>query len=251
MARRASPFSKDKGLRPLLKFFAHLFNEHIVHEIYPDLFFEWVGIDAMSEKDKIELTTKKLTNGILTINEVRAMEDLDPVKANWANAPGNATLMQVYVADMSYQRQKEAEAAQAAQAALPQPGMPPGGAPGGAPGMPPGGEMPPGGAPGMPPAAPGAAPAGPEGAQGGAPAAPELPGGPGGPKELREPRPEEAGIEMPVPTRSKKEKGTGEYEAARENEKKQGAAKREEKHIGMNVNKSQEGDDVVLEFEIE
>ena len=262
-------FSKDKGLRPLLKFFAHLFNEQIVREIYPDLFFEWVGIDAMSEKDKIELTTKKMQNGTLTVNEVRAMDDLDPIKANWANAPVNPTLMQVYVADLNYQREQEAQ--EKAQAAG-------GGAPGGMPGMPPGAPgMPPGapggapeGAPGMPPGAPGMPPGGgpqapgeePGGTPGALPELPmdfppggvkptEMPGeGAGAPKEMREPSPEDTGVEMPIKKPAPKEKVTGEFEEAREDEKKRGAAKREREHLGMNVYKSQEGD-FEVEFELE
>jgi hypothetical protein len=206
-------FSKDKGLRPLLKFMAHVFNEYIVSAIYPDLFFEWVGIDQMSEKDKVELTSKKLQSGMLTVNEVRALEDLEPIKANWANAPASPALLQVYMADLNFQREKE-KSEQAGNDQLA--GQGPGGLP-----------------------APG-------GAQ-----APELPGADGeAPVAQREPSPGDNGVQMPLPTTAKKEQNNGEFQQAREDERKNGAAKRELDHIGMNVNKSQVEEDVV-EFVVE
>jgi hypothetical protein len=213
-------FSKDKGLRPLLKFFGHLINDHIVKEIYPDLFFEWVGIDAMSEKDKIELTSKRLAAGIITVNEARALEDMDEIKANWANAPGNATLMQVYMGDMQFQREQEAQAKQAEQQMLT-------GAPGGE-----GGEG---------------------GGLGGPAGAPGLPGSGQPPSEVpespREASPAQNGVDMPVKTPAKKEKGIGEYDNARQDEKRRNEARKEREHLGMNVYKSQADDTVEIVIE--
>lgn len=201
-------YSKDKGLRPLLKFFAHLINDNIVKELYPDLFFEWVGIDAMSEKDKLDLMGKKLSDGIITVNEARALEDLEPIDANWANAPASPALMQVYMADMNHQREQEAAAA----------------------------------AP--PPMAPGT------GAEGDV----QAPAIPGSSKEAplspREPSPKDNGVKMPLPTTAKKETNDGAFERAREEERRQGAKKREFEHLGMNVNKSF-GDDDVVEIVVE
>lgn len=215
-------FSKDKGLRPLLKFLAHVFNEHIVKEIYPDLFFEWVGIDTMSERDKVELTTKKLQNGIRSVNEVRAMEDLEPINENWANAPASPALLQVYMADLNFQREKQAQAEQAAQAAAqPAQVLGPDGQPVQAqPGQP----AQPGAAPGQPPAQAGA--------------------------DIRQPTGEDNGVEMPLDETAKKDQTTGTFQDARENEKKMGERKRERDHIGMNVYKSF-GKDGVLEIEVE
>ncbi len=227
-------FSKDKGLRPLLKFLAHVFNEHIVKEIYPDLFFEWVGIDSMSEKDKVELTTKKLQNGMLTINEVRAMEDLEPINENWANAPASPALLQVYMADLNYQREKEkaAEAAAQQQAAA-QAGPPPGSTVG-----PDGQPVPPAAVPGQPgaPGAPGAA----------------LPGQPGADKEIRKPTAADNGVDMPLPETAKKDETVGQFQDARAEEKKQGERRRERFAVGETgtVTKSF-GDDGVLEIEVE
>lgn len=230
-------FSKDKGLRPLLKFFAHLFNENIVKEIYPDLFFEWVGIDAMSEADKVELTTKKITNGTLTVNEARAMDDMPPIVANWANAPGNATLMQVYVADLTYQREQEAaQKEQEAQMAQMGAGMPPAGEEGaeGAEGAegeeaPPAGEQPPGGV-----------------------EAPALPGSDGeAPVDQREPNPADLGIEMPIDTTSKKDETSQENVADREAAKKKKAQKREKDVHGVSVNKSFSEEEDIVEVVIE
>jgi hypothetical protein len=226
-------FSKDKGLRPLLKFLAHTFNEHVVKEIYPDLFFEWVGIDSMSEKDKVELTTKKMQNGLLSVNDARAIEDLEPINENWANAPASPALLQVYMADLNYQREQEkAQKEQAAQEAAMTAAAPPGG------GVGPDGQ----------PLAPGAEgdPAAP------VPGAPALPGQPGGPKELRAATPADNGVKMPIDEHAKKETNTGAFQDARAEEKKSGERRRERINVGETgtITKSFSGDDDVIEFEV-
>lgn len=217
-------FSKDKGLRPLLKFLAAIFNDSIVSEIYPDLFFEWVGIDAMSESQKIELTSKKITAGILTVNEARAIEDLDEIKSNWANAPANPTLVQVYMADLNYVREKEAAAEQASAGGMPGgPGAPPPGGPG----------APPPGGPGAPPPA------------AGGPAGPAAPA-PGQPPMVASAK--ENGVDLPLPQKKTKDKESPDFQQAREDEKKGGKALRDEKHHGLQKSVDEDG---VIEIVIE
>lgn len=126
--------SKDRGLRPLLRFFADNLNRHIVWEINPNFELDFVGLDAKTEEQAIELRLKEVTN-YKTINEVRAEDDLPPIDG------GDIILNPTFTGFKSQQ------AMMAQQGGA-------GGAPG-APGAPPGGEGPPG-AGGAPPGAPGA-----------------------------------------------------------------------------------------------
>jgi len=70
--------SRDRGLRPLLRFFEDLFNQHIIDRIDPDFELAFVGLDAKTEAEAVELRQKQGQTH-LTINEVRALEDLDPI----------------------------------------------------------------------------------------------------------------------------------------------------------------------------
>jgi hypothetical protein len=64
-------YSKDKGLKPLLKFIAAKLNKYIIKRINPDFEFVFVGMDAETpEKELASADTRSKTNE--TINEVRA-----------------------------------------------------------------------------------------------------------------------------------------------------------------------------------
>jgi hypothetical protein len=52
-------FSRDKGLRPLLKFIQRKINKFIINPIDPDYEFLFMGIDSDTEKDEIEMDIKK------------------------------------------------------------------------------------------------------------------------------------------------------------------------------------------------
>jgi len=70
--------SKDRGLRPLLKDVAEWMTEYIVDPLDSRLYFDFVGLDELSEVDRIELQTKK-SSTFMTINEVREEEGLNPL----------------------------------------------------------------------------------------------------------------------------------------------------------------------------
>ena len=70
--------SKDRGLKPLLRFFEDHINRNIVQTIDPEFEMAFVGLDAKSEEQAVELRQKQGAT-MLTINEVRALEDLDPI----------------------------------------------------------------------------------------------------------------------------------------------------------------------------
>lgn len=69
--------SQDRGLRPLLRHVQKHVNT-VVKRIDPDYLFEYVGIDAKSEEEAIELRLKEL-NSYKTLNEIRELEQLPPV----------------------------------------------------------------------------------------------------------------------------------------------------------------------------
>jgi hypothetical protein len=118
--------SQDRGLRPLLRHIQEHVND-IIERIDDDYEFEFVGIDAKSEAEAIDLRMKELQS-YKTLNEVREAEQLPPVPQ------GDIVPNPSYI---GYRNQKEMMASQQ-QAA--------GGAPGGQPGGVgfPGGDVKPG-----------------------------------------------------------------------------------------------------------
>ena len=71
--------SKDKGLRPLLKFIADQVNENIIDRIDPNFQLDFLGLDDLSQKERQELIIQQ-TQSYRTVNEARADEDLPPLE---------------------------------------------------------------------------------------------------------------------------------------------------------------------------
>jgi hypothetical protein len=67
--------SRDRGLKPLLKFLAKLINRHVVDKIDDHFTFEFVGLDELSENEKHEMLVEQLSS-YMTMNEVRRSLDL-------------------------------------------------------------------------------------------------------------------------------------------------------------------------------
>lgn len=103
--------SKDRGLQPLLGFVEDALNRHVVWKIDPNFELAFVGLDAKTEDQAIQLRMQQVQN-THTLNEVRAMDDLPPV------TDGDVVLNAVYI---GYRQQKDAAQQQQAQ---PQPGQP-------------------------------------------------------------------------------------------------------------------------------
>jgi len=70
--------SKDRGLRPLLKDIAAWLNVHVIWPLDPYLEFAFLGIDAKSADQAIELA-KKESEFKKTVDELRAEDDLPPL----------------------------------------------------------------------------------------------------------------------------------------------------------------------------
>ena len=67
--------SRDRGLKPLLRFFAKLINKHIINKIDDHFTLEFVGLDELSEQEKHEMLVEQISS-YMTLNEARRTMDL-------------------------------------------------------------------------------------------------------------------------------------------------------------------------------
>ncbi len=72
-------WSKDRGLRPLLDFLASQITKKLIWPYNKDFIFEFVGLDAKTEQEAIDLRVKE-GNLYKTINELRQEADLPPLE---------------------------------------------------------------------------------------------------------------------------------------------------------------------------
>lgn len=73
-------YSKDKGLKPLLKKLEAWLNKWLIWQLDPTLELRFVGIeDEKDENSQLDIDVKKLSN-FMTFNEVRALYNMDPVE---------------------------------------------------------------------------------------------------------------------------------------------------------------------------
>jgi len=70
--------SKDRGLRPLLTDISDWLNQYIVFPLDPYFRFEFLGLDAKGSDQAID-QGKKRSEYIMTVDELRAEEDLEPL----------------------------------------------------------------------------------------------------------------------------------------------------------------------------
>jgi phage portal protein BeeE len=109
--------SKERGLRPLMRFLAKCINQYIIWPLHTDFEFRFVGLDSMTREDRADLNTKRVKT-LWTINELRAEDDRPPLP----DGKGDVILDSVWL-----------QAMQTMQGQQPGGGGPPGpeGAPGG------------------------------------------------------------------------------------------------------------------------
>lgn len=92
--------SKDKGLEPLLKFIEDAVNKYIVSQFGEKYMFTFVGGDAQTENQIIDILAKKAAIG-LTINDVREELGKPPIEG------GDVTLAGVHVQRLGQIMQQE------------------------------------------------------------------------------------------------------------------------------------------------
>lgn len=83
--------SKDKGLRPLLRFIEDYINKNIISEFSDEYVFNFVGMDEKSEEEVVELQSKEVKT-YKTVNEIRAEHGKEAIEggdvildASWLN----------------------------------------------------------------------------------------------------------------------------------------------------------------------
>ena len=96
--------SRDRGLKPLLRFLAKLINEHIISKIDDHFVFDFVGLDELTEQEKHTLRTEQVSS-YLTLNEVRRSDDLDDLK--YGDMPMNPTYLQAMQITMQMEQQAQ------------------------------------------------------------------------------------------------------------------------------------------------
>lgn len=102
-------YSKDKGLKPLLKKLQFWLNKYIVSQLDPNYELRFVGIDGeMTAEQELEQDIKKLSS-FDTLNDVRARRDLKPLEN------GDIPLNPMYLQAMMMAQQGGAEANEAVE----------------------------------------------------------------------------------------------------------------------------------------
>lgn len=100
--------SRDRGLKPLLRFIAGLINEFIIDKIDDHFVFEFAGLDELTEQEKHEMIKEQIGT-YMTLNEARRsldMPDLEQV----GDIPMNPTLIQ-YMQFMDQRAEREEQQA--------------------------------------------------------------------------------------------------------------------------------------------
>lgn len=105
--------SRDRGLKPLLRFLAKLINKNIIDRIDDHFTLEFAGLDEMSEQEKHEMLVEQIAS-YMTLNEARRTLDLPDLPGG--DMPMNPTYMQA----LTTQQQMEMTAQQGAEGGAPQ-----------------------------------------------------------------------------------------------------------------------------------
>lgn len=101
--------SRDRGLKPLLRFLARNITRYIVEPLNPDFCFEFGGLDIETPKEMADLNTT-LVKSTRTIDEIRAQDGLKKLP----EGKGEVILDPSW---MNFVQQKEAQAMEAEQQA--------------------------------------------------------------------------------------------------------------------------------------
>lgn len=70
--------SRERGLRPLLRFIAEIMNQYIVWPINEAFEFDFVGLDSNTKDQEADLNMKRVKT-MVTIDELRAEDDMAPL----------------------------------------------------------------------------------------------------------------------------------------------------------------------------
>lgn len=85
--------SKDRGLRPLLRFLMDIIDQKLIEPLNSDFRFTFSGLDARTEQELLEMDKEKVT-AYMTINEVRKSRGIDPLDSELGDIIMNPTYIQ-------------------------------------------------------------------------------------------------------------------------------------------------------------
>jgi len=88
--------SRDRGLKPLLRFLAKMLNRNIIDKIDDHFTLEFVGLDELSETEKHEMLVEQISS-YMTLNEARRTLDLPDLEG------GDIPMNPVYIQAMEAQ----------------------------------------------------------------------------------------------------------------------------------------------------
>jgi hypothetical protein len=91
----------------MLKFIQQRLKKYVVSQIDPDYTFQFVGWDAMTRAEELDMSVKKVTN-IATLNEVREELGYKKIDDEAADQVMNATFMQFKMQLAAQQQQEQA-----------------------------------------------------------------------------------------------------------------------------------------------
>jgi intein/homing endonuclease len=117
--------SRDRGLKPLLRFIAKHINNNVISQIDDNFVFDFVGLDELTEQEKHTLRTEQVQS-YMTLNEIRRAEDLPDL--DHGDVPMNPTYMQAIQTQLQLDQQDQQEQGASgggAQAANPEEGQVP------------------------------------------------------------------------------------------------------------------------------
>jgi intein/homing endonuclease len=98
-------YSKDKGLKPLLKQYQYWLNKYIVWQIDPDFELEFQGIDGeQTFQEELDNDIKSI-NAFMTINEIREKRGMK--KVSWGDICCNPIAYQNYSMQQQQQMQED------------------------------------------------------------------------------------------------------------------------------------------------
>lgn len=95
--------SRDRGLKPLLRFIAKMINENVISKIDDRFVFDFAGLEELTEQEKHTLRTEQVSS-YLTLNEVRRQDDLPDLE--FGDMPMNPTYVQIMQQKQQEEQQK-------------------------------------------------------------------------------------------------------------------------------------------------
>lgn len=101
--------SRDRGLKPMLRFIAKMINDQIVSKLDDHFTFDFLGLDELTEQEKLEVNKEKLAS-YMTLNEIRRADDLPDVE------DGDVVMNPTYTTYLQQKRQSEMQEKQMAAA---------------------------------------------------------------------------------------------------------------------------------------